>query len=173
MPRIIAEVKQVMASFRCYDNSDVIATLIMTNFHLNTTVVAIFPNACLWRHSLYSNLVLTLKTDCVKPSSYICQYGLCCCNMALLSFRLFRKHLGNLRDIFGQMVYRPPPRLAKNFPYAYDCACSWWDYPAELLAVSRSDRSYARQWWFCATTTVLERLVAKCMLLEATEENEH
>ena len=109
MPRIIAEVKQVMASFRCYDNSDVIATLIMTNFHLNTTVVAIFPNACLWRHSLYSNLVLTLKTDCVKPSSYICQYGLCCCNMALLSFRLFRKHLGNLRDIFGQMVYSPPP----------------------------------------------------------------
>ena len=66
-----------------------------------------------------------------------------------------------------------PPRLAKNFPYAYDCACSWWDYPAELLAVSRSDRSYARQWWFCTTTTVLERLVAKCMLLEATEENEH
>ena len=67
----------------------------------------------------------------------------------------------------------PPPRLAKNFPYAYDCACSWWDYSAELLAVSRSDRSYARKWWFCATTTVLERLVAKCMLLEATEENEH
>ena len=59
-----------MASFRCYDNSDVIATLIMTNFHLNTTVVAIFPNACLWRHSLYSNLVLTLKTNCIKPSSY-------------------------------------------------------------------------------------------------------
>ena len=109
MPRIIVEVKQVMASFRCYDNSDVIATLIMTNFHLNTTVVAIFPNACLWRHSLYSNLVLTLKTNCVKPSSYICQYGQCCCNTALLSFRLFRKNLGNLRDIFGQMVYRPPP----------------------------------------------------------------
>ena len=59
MPRIIVEVKQVMASFRCYDNSDVIATLIMTIFHLNTT-----PNACLWRHSLYSNLVLTMKTNC-------------------------------------------------------------------------------------------------------------
>ena len=59
MPRIIAEVKQVMASLLCYDNSDVIATLIMTHFHLNTTVVAIFPNAGLWRHSLYSNLVLT------------------------------------------------------------------------------------------------------------------
>ena len=31
-----------MESFRCYDNSDVIATLIMTNFRLNTTVIAIF-----------------------------------------------------------------------------------------------------------------------------------
>ena len=59
-----------MASFRCYDNSDVIATLIMTNFHLNTTVVAIFPNACLWRRSLCSKLVLTLKTNCIKPPSY-------------------------------------------------------------------------------------------------------
>ena len=59
-----------MASFRCCDNSDVIATLIMTNFHLNTTVVTIFPNACLWRLSLYSNLVLTLKTNCIKPPSY-------------------------------------------------------------------------------------------------------
>ena len=36
--------KSNMASFRCYDNSGVIATLILTNFHLyyNTTVLAIF-----------------------------------------------------------------------------------------------------------------------------------
>ena len=39
--------------------------------------------------------------------TFICQDGLCCCNMALISFRLFRKNLGNLRDFFGQMVYRP------------------------------------------------------------------
>ena len=58
-----------MESFRCYDNSDVIATLMMTNFHLNTTVVAIFPNVCLWRHSLCSDLVLTLK-NCTEPPSY-------------------------------------------------------------------------------------------------------
>ena len=38
--------------------------------------------------------------------------------MALVSFLLFRKNLGNLREFFGQMVYRPP--LAKNFPYAYE-----------------------------------------------------
>ena len=99
-----------MASFRCYDNSDVIATLIMTNFHLNTTVVAIFPNACLWRRSLCSNLVLTLKTNCIKP---LCQCGLRCCNVLLVSFRLFRKNLSNLRDFCGQMVYRPP---GKKFP---------------------------------------------------------
>ena len=67
--RIIAEVKLVMESFRCYDNSDVIATLIMPNFHLNTTVVAVFPNVCLWRRSLCSDLVLTLK-NCIEPPSY-------------------------------------------------------------------------------------------------------
>ena len=58
-----------MESFRCYDNSDVIATLMMTNFHLNTTVVAIFPNVCLWRRSLCSDLVLTLE-NCIEPPSY-------------------------------------------------------------------------------------------------------
>ena len=31
---ILLQVKQVIASFRCYDNSDVIATLIITNCHL-------------------------------------------------------------------------------------------------------------------------------------------
>ena len=56
-------------SFRCYDNSDVIATLMMTNFHLNTTVVAIFPNVCLWRRSLCSDFVLTLKNR-IEPPSY-------------------------------------------------------------------------------------------------------
>ena len=28
--------------------------------------------------------------------------------MALVSFRLFCKNLGNLQEFFGQMVYRPP-----------------------------------------------------------------
>ena len=28
--------------------------------------------------------------------------------MTLLSFGLFRKNLGNLREFFGQMVHRPP-----------------------------------------------------------------
>ena len=75
----------------------------MTNFHLNTTVVAIFLNVCLWRRSLCSDFVLTLKNR-IEPPSHA---GLCFCNMAVISFRLFRKNLGNLRDFFGQMVYRP------------------------------------------------------------------
>ena len=29
-----------------------------------------FPNVCLWRRSLCSNLVLTLKTKCIEPPSY-------------------------------------------------------------------------------------------------------
>ena len=45
-----------MVSLRSYDNSDVIATLMITNVHLYLIVVAIFPNPCLWRRSLCSNL---------------------------------------------------------------------------------------------------------------------
>ena len=45
-------------SFRCYDNSNVIVTLIITKFLSlsDTTLVAICPNLCLWRRSLCSNL---------------------------------------------------------------------------------------------------------------------
>ena len=34
---ILLQVKKVIASFRCYDNSHVVATLIITNFHLYLT----------------------------------------------------------------------------------------------------------------------------------------
>ena len=33
--------------------------------------------------------------------------------MALVSFLLFRKNLGNLGEFFGQKVYRPPPPRQK------------------------------------------------------------
>ena len=38
------------------------------------------------------------------------------CNTALLSFRLFRKNLGNLQDFLGQMVYRPPWQKNSHTP---------------------------------------------------------
>ena len=53
-------------------------------------------------------LRLGIDPEKLYRATFICQDGLCCCNMALISFRLFRKNLGNLRDFFGQMVYRPP-----------------------------------------------------------------
>ena len=35
--------------------------------------------------------------------------------MALVSFQLFCKNLGNLQEFFGQMVYRPPwPKIART-----------------------------------------------------------
>ena len=50
--KIRLQVKQVMASFRFYDNSNVIATLIKTNFHVfifieysfGSALVVVFPS---------------------------------------------------------------------------------------------------------------------------------
>ena len=36
--------------------------------------------------------------------------------MALVSFLRFRKNLGNLREFFGQMVYRPPGKKIARTP---------------------------------------------------------
>ena len=68
VPRIIVEAKQVMGSFRCYDNSDVIATLMMRNCHLNTTVVAIFPNVCLRRRIEPPSYARTADVVVIWPS---------------------------------------------------------------------------------------------------------
>ena len=100
-----------MASFRCYGNSDVIATLTMTNFHLNTTVVAIFPNAYFWRHSLHSNLVLTLKTNCIKPPSYARTAYVVVIRPSFLSDS-FVKIWANC-EIFLGKLFTPPPPLEK------------------------------------------------------------
>ena len=97
-----------MASFRCYNNSDVIATLITTTFHLylihlwwqrfQMFVYGDVVYAQTWQ-------VLTLK-NCMEPFSYATTAYLVA--SALVSVRLFCKTLGNLQQFFGQMVYRPP-----------------------------------------------------------------
>ena len=38
--------------------------------------------------------------------------------MALVSFRLFCKNLGNLQEFFGQMDYRPPGQKIARTPMA-------------------------------------------------------
>ena len=98
-----------MASFCCYDSSDVSAILIITNFPLYLIQLwwQFFPNASLWRGSLCPNLA-GIDSEKLYRATFICQYGLFCC-MALVSFRLFCKNLGNLQEFFGQMDYRPPP----------------------------------------------------------------
>ena len=40
-------------------------------------------------------------------------------HMAIVSFRLFRKNLGNLREFFGKCSTAPPPGK-KKIRYAYD-----------------------------------------------------
>ena len=106
-----------MASFRCYNNSDVIANLITTNFHLylihlwwqlfQMFVCGDVVYAQTWQ-------VLTLK-NCMEPFSYASAAYVVA--SALVSVRLFRKNLGNLQKFFGQMVYRPlPPPPGKKQP---------------------------------------------------------
>ena len=49
-----------------------------------------------------------IDSEKLYRATFIRQYGLCCSNMALVSFRLFCKNFGHLREFFGQMVYCPP-----------------------------------------------------------------
>ena len=97
-----------MASFRCYDNSDVIATLITTNFHLYLIQLwwQFFQNF-VYGDVVYAQTwqVLTLK-NCIEPFS--CASTAYVVASALVSVRLFCKNLSNLQKFFGQMVYRPP-----------------------------------------------------------------
>ena len=53
-------------------------------------------------------LKLGIYPEKLYRATFIRQYGLCCCSMALVPFRLFCKNLGQLPEFFGQMVYRPP-----------------------------------------------------------------
>ena len=104
-----------MASFRCYDNSDVIATLIMTNFHLYLIQ--------LWwqffQMFVYGDIVYA-QTQTVSSYFHMPVRPMLSHRMALVSFRLFCKNLGNLQEFSGQMVHHPPPLpLGKNCPYAY------------------------------------------------------
>ena len=74
----------------------------------NKTMVAIFPNVCLWRRSYSQNWeVLTLK-NIASSHLHMPVRSTLLHRMALVSFLLFRKNLGNLGEIFGQIVYRPP-----------------------------------------------------------------
>ena len=93
-----------MVSFRCYDNSDLIATLIMTNFHLYLIQ--------LWwqffQMFVYGDIVYA-QTQTVSSYFHMPVRPMLSHRMAVVSFRLFCKNLENLQEFSGQMVHHPPP----------------------------------------------------------------
>ena len=104
-----------MASFRCYDNSDVIAILIMTNFPLYLIQLwwQFFPNACLWRRSLCSNLA-GIDSEKLYRATFICQYGLCCCIVwPSFLFDCFVKIWATCKNFLGKWFTAPPPPWPK------------------------------------------------------------
>ena len=83
----------------------------------SSTVVAIFPNVCLWRRSLCSNLVLTLK-NCIEPPSYASTAYVVAIWPSFI-FDSFVK-IGTVAKIFWANGLPPLPLSpAKKFPYAY------------------------------------------------------
>ena len=108
-----------MASFRCYDNADVIATLMMTNFHLylmsNTTVGANFPNVCLWQRIVYAQTwEVYIDNEKLCWGTFVCQYGLCCCIVwPLFPFDCFVKIWVTCKNFLGKWFTAPPwPKIA-------------------------------------------------------------
>ena len=105
-----------MASVRCFDNSDVIATQITTYFHLY--LIQLWWQC--FQLFIYGDVVyaqtwqvLTLK-NCIEPLSYastayvVASYG------PLFSSTVL-SNLGNLQEFCGQMVYSPPwPKIART-----------------------------------------------------------
>ena len=77
-------------------------------------------------------LKLGIDPEKLFRATFIRQYGLCCCNIALVSFRIFCKKIGTLARIFGANGLPPPP--GKKFPVrlclyqlvhaARDCFCN-------------------------------------------------
>ena len=110
-----------MASFRCYDNSDVIATLIMTNFHLFLTQLWWqFFQMFVYGDIVYAQTwqVLTLK-NCIE--AHMCQYGLCCCIVwPSFLFDCFVKIWATCKNSLGKWFaattppYPPWPKIART-----------------------------------------------------------
>ena len=58
--------------------------------------------------------------------------------MALVSFRLFCTNLGNLQELSGQMVYRPPGRKLPVRLYVY-MACLGGSYDTQNCCPNQTD----------------------------------
>ena len=111
------EILPQMSSFCCYDNSDVIATLITTNFHLYLIQLWWqFFEMFVYGDVVYAQTwqVLTLK-NCMEAFSYDSNSLSCCIGPRFCSTVLYK--FVQLAKLFW--VNGLPPPLAKNSPYAY------------------------------------------------------
>ena len=76
----------------------------------NTTVVAIFPNVCLWRHSLCSNLA-GIDPEKLYRGTFMCQYGLRCWIVwPSFLFDSFVKIWATCKNFLGKWFTAPPGR---------------------------------------------------------------
>ena len=109
-------------------------------------------------------LRLGIDPEKLYRATFICQDGLCCCNMALISFWLFRKNLGNLRDFFGQMFYRPPWQKISRTPMFIIVrkgikttttlkALRWMNKNCYLYGYISNDFVPCSNLWFCSIHT--------------------
>ena len=102
--------------------------------------------------------MLRLGIDPEKPYRAICQDGLCCCNMTLISFRLFRKNLGNF-EIFLRKWFTALP--GKKFPVR---PCLEWmrylwldiQYSSVILIRKRGD--FEIQFYFIVLSITFKRI---------------
>ena len=85
----------------------------------NTTVVAIFPNVCLWQRIVYAQTwQLYIDPENLYWGTFVCQYaGLCCCIVwPLFLFDCFVKIWAICKNFLGKWSTAP---LAENCQYAY------------------------------------------------------
>ena len=100
----------------------------------SSTVVAIFPNVCLWRRSLCSNLVLTLK-NCIEPPSYASTAYVVTIWPSLL-FDSFVIIWDTCENFFGQMVQRPHWKKISHTPMTVRYLASQWIRAIQSLRIS-------------------------------------
>ena len=106
-----------MASFRCYDNSDVVATLIMKNFYLY--LIQLWWQFCQMfvygDGSLCSNLA-GIDPEKLYRGTFICQDGLCCCIVwPSFLFDCFVKIWATCMNFLGKWFTAPPwPKIART-----------------------------------------------------------
>ena len=88
-------------------------------------------------HMLRYIFIIFLLLSTVLYFHFICRPMLVH-RMTLVSFRLLRENLGNLREFFGQMVHRPPGKKNAGTPMSINilslclvCFCQSYSLPVD------------------------------------------